>query len=485
MVDQVNRSFAPASTTATNASTSQTSSSRASSPTSPVHSPSPRRSTSALLLTLLSPLLPGTQPALPRAQANDPQHVSRMHRRQARSLLVDAYRQFVLPQLKSALPTAYLPWAIAGEVTQRTAEYEGVKLEINSILASTGYDASTRQAHTPTKRARALTSSTASSSEGSDSESEFIETPMTSAQSSRCSSPLSRMLTASPHSFILSIPPAHELPSAYRSTYSHRLADLTRIASRLSAIKKLDMQYEREEQKRKWLENIERGKAGERALRRAWSSGESQCKGVSSYAKPVRSSPLWRSWTAEDEERSAKLALAMPIPTHPAMMDDDSDSVSDSDSGSSDDLCLVTPPHHVSYGPLGRRDSMTPPTPVRPALIARKALPVETSHDEDSSLGLEHLTAPPLMPSKSDDSLPEVDEWDRDSSSSSSDDNDLKLVERVAIVDTPSKAGTWARPPTAATPSSGKPSVASFKSKIVNWARLEPDEQPSDLPLVF
>lgn len=170
------------------------------------------------------------------------------------------------------------------------------------------------------------------------------------------------------------------------------------------------------------------------------------------------------------------------------MMDDDSDvaSLADSDSASSsDDICLVTPPHTVSYGPIGRRDSMTPPTPVRPALMARKHLPLTEESDideETNETSLNYLVAPPMMPSKSDDSLPESDEWDRDSSTSSStDEADHAMIERVTIVDPTSQI--WTRP-SSPTPGS-KSSMSSFKSKIVNWARHDHDDRTAELPLAF
>lgn len=492
VVEQVNLSFAPKPTCPPASPSSNMSSSRAVSPTAASPSiPSPRRSTSALLLTLLSPLLPGSNSQLPRTMATDPQQASRMHRRQARSMLVDAYRNFVLPELKSSLPSAYLPWAISSEVTQRTAEYEAVKLEINSILASTGYDMSRRTLYTPeSKRARSFTASSNDSS-SSSSESEFIDTPMTSAQSSRCSSPYSTTI-ASPHAFLLSIPPAHELPSAYRATYSHQLADLTRIASRLAAIKKLDMQYEREETKRKWLETLERGKAGERALRRAWSNGQispsAACMTPTVGAKPVRSSPLWRSWTAEDEERRISLSRSRPI--HPAMMDDDevSDSDNDNQSDAGSDSCssvefrLVTPPASV------RRDSMTPPSPVpvRPSLISCQPSRVP---DEDMAMDIDNLVAPAMMLSKSDDSLPESnDEWDHDHDH---DQDQNASIERVTIVDNAHHNGTargFIIPPMPPSPRIDKGSFlpaltipgtgtgSSFKGKLAEWARIGQDE---------
>lgn len=511
VIDQVNKSFAPQPTSARPLSPSASSTSSRSSLSSV---PSPRRSTSALLLTLLSPLLPGTSNSYSSQQqsaarihqaANDPQQIVRLHRRQARSLLVDTYRCFVLPELKASLPSAYLPWAIESEVAQRHAAYECIKLEINSILSSTGYDTDKSSIYnTPCKRARSLTASTQSSSSSESDESEYLETPMSSAQSSRSPSPNARVVTASPHAFLLSIPPAHELPSAYRSTYAHHLADLTRIASRVSAIKRLDSQYEREEGKRQWLENLERGKAGDRSLRRAWSNGETK---IVDCSKPIRASKLRRSWTAEDEERHLMpLALAVPVAVHPAMMSDDDD---ESDGGySSEDMSLVTPPPTATYG---RRNSMTVPSPVRPALVSRHSTMGITVSDiemEDEESG---LVAPPMMTSKSDDSIAESDSWDQDrdsiSATSSNDDQDevddsaaiiRASIQQVALAD--SKSFTlpnlpsrehWVDAYLSSSPTgfNAKTLGQCLKQKVVDWARhdslTDNDHDHLKVPLVF
>jgi hypothetical protein len=476
VVDQVNLSFAPKQTpsrTASRASSSFSgpSSSRASSPTV-----SSRRSTSALLLTLLSPLLP-SQPPSRRYETTDPQYASRMHRRQARSLLVDTYRRYVLPELKSLLPGAYLSWAIESEVTQRTSEYEGIKLEINSILASVGYDASTPTRGRPT-RARSFTSSTASSI-GSESDSDQ-DTPLSSVHSSRCSTPLDRLMTASPHAFLLAIPPAHDLPPAYRLTYSHHLADLTRIASRLSSIKRLDSHFEREESKRRWLENLERGKAGERALRRAWSNGQTRTTTTqSSYSKPTRSSGLWRSWTSEDEERYQ--ANAQTTATHPAMMDDsDIESDSMSISGSSiDEPVLITPRSSVS---LSVSRIPTSPeatyTPTRPSLARKSASvlglgdahEIEDEAESDDQAGWQSQTISPKDEEKRIYQLP-------------------PLPPRVQQR-TRARPEKWSSLPQLSISIPKPTNSRGLKSRISDWVRSEPEsdgkeEEVAVLPILY
>jgi hypothetical protein len=253
-------------------------------------------------------------------------------------------------------------------------------------LASTGYDTDAARAIIKT-RARSFTSST-NSSIGSDYEDDQ-DTPLSSVHSSRCSSPQDRLMTASPHAFLLAIPPAHELPQAYRQTYSHQLAELTRIASRLSSIKRLDTQFEREESKRRWLENLERGRAGDKALRKAWSNGQTRVTHTSYYI-PTRSSRLWQSWTAEDQEKRGSASR----PIHPAMMEEeesdmdiDSDSMSES---STDEITLVTPPSSTR----GSVSGSCPPSPIRPSL-SRTPVPTlqDLQHEE-----WQHIPEEPTAP---------------------------------------------------------------------------------------
>ena len=463
VVDQVNLSFAPKSTTPSRPTSRASSSSASSSRSSPV---SPRRSsTSALLLTLLSPLLPTSSSQTSRRyEGADPQYASRMYRRQARSLLVDAYRRYVLPELKSSLPGAYLSWAIESEVAQRTVEYEDIKLEINSVLASTGYDTEAARAAFKT-RARSFTSSTISSM-GSDYEEEMSQdTPSSSVHSSRCSSPHDRLMTASPHAFLLAIPPAHELPQAYRQTYSHHLAELTRIASRLSSIKRLDSQYEREESKRRWLENLERGKAGDRALRRAWSNGQTRVTHTS-YYQPNRSSSLWRSWTAEDEERSHRSA-----PVHPAMMDEEDEDIemdvdvdSLSESSSVDEITLITPPSSVR-GSISSESCPPSPNPTRPSL-SRKPVPTLQDLEQEE---WQHLPEDHQKP------------WTVEK------DEEETKVKAFTLPPLPPRPEKWSALPQL---SISIPRARGLKTRFTDWVRSDRDDRESEqevavLPVLY
>lgn len=367
--------------------------------------PPHRRSPSALLLSLLSPILPFNQVQAQQRPSTSTQQQppARLHRRQARSLLVDTYRRHILPLVKGHLPDAYLPWAIASETSTRLEEFEKLREEINATLATAGVNEAAMAYVTPTRRRR----SGSCSSSDSESDSDATPSPVTPATSifspSACSTPpRASRAYASPQPFLLSIPPAHVLPPAYRNAYSSQLARLTQIASRLSAIKKLNAKYEREEGKRRWLESLERGRGGDKALRRTFSNGHT-LRGVRGvWAEPIKQSKLWRSWTVEDEERAEIKAAQL---THPAMMEMDSiEEVSslclESDCGSAFD-------EEIAPRPFTHLSSSIEEFVTEKVILVRP--PLIQAHSDHSTSESEDDT-PSLRTNRSDDSL--IDVWE-------------------------------------------------------------------------
>lgn len=453
VVEEVHLSFAPPppatprTSISSIASTSSTSSfaSASSSHSLPPRTPpqSIRRSTSALLLTLLSPLLPTSSQtsAITSALSAEPAQTSRRHRRQARSLLVDTYSRHVLPELKAVLPPAYLPWAIANEARQRVSEFEVLRVEIDELLIGAGWDEARRSTLSPTSRNRSLSDASNSSDDSAlepshESEAEFDPTrspytPATSAFPSRSSSP-KPMTNITPQAYILTIPPAHDLAvsSSIRSKYAAYLARLTRIASRLSAVRRLGVQYDREESKRKWLETLERGKASERGLRRAWSNGLSR---ESQYAKPITGSRLWRSWTAEEEEQYQASQAARSV-IHPAMMDSEeelsergSNSGSDSESESDSDIdspAPITPPGTIYTDRVTRQDlsmaltrcAKAAPSDAPSVQVQVSVASVTMCGGDGDRFATGDDGLPELVSSRdhSDESLDDSHAWDRD-----------------------------------------------------------------------
>jgi hypothetical protein len=234
--------------------------------------------------------------------------------------------------------------------------------------------------------------------------------------------------STNPQSFLLSIPPAHSLPREHQAKYASHLSKLTAIASRINSIKRLNGKYEREEGKRRWLEGLERGRLGDRALKRAFSNGQLRGKCVS--AEPVKASHLWRSWTAADEEKEYLNLRSQPV--HPAMMEDDMMSECDSDDMSSDDDSCgpITPRGSANGEPIqlrlqqatindmgmGEEFGIAASEALAKAVTVIHVRPPLTRSDSESSYDdLEsELEAPSLTSCRSDDSL-ESSEWEDES----------------------------------------------------------------------
>ncbi|KAK6906640.1 hypothetical protein I204_00550 [Kwoniella mangroviensis CBS 8886] len=351
VVEEVQLSFtapttvpnSPRSSISSIASTSSASSSSAANPSTP------RRTPSSLLLSLLSPLLPSSSTCSPPrpSLAAPPCAPARVHRRAARSLLVDTYRRYVLPLLKEQLPCSYFPWAVASETFRQMEEFSKVQSEINRIIDGCGINRDIldrRTANSSVSRIRSSSSSSLQSMSDDESDSDSTPSPITPSTSvfSTCasspSSNSSRNLAVSPREFLLSIPPAHALPAKDQMAYSSQLARLTQIASRISQIKKLSMRYEREEGKRRWLEGLERGRLSDKSLRKAFSLGEypKTLTAPSCFTSEVnRSSRLRQSYTVEDLERELDEESQL---RHPAMMD-----ISDSEEDEEEEG-PITPP---------------------------------------------------------------------------------------------------------------------------------------------
>ncbi|WWC72556.1 uncharacterized protein I206_106518 [Kwoniella pini CBS 10737] len=350
VVEEVQLSFnapttlpsSPRSSISSIASTSSASSSHASTST-------PRRTPSSLLLSLLSPLLPSSSSYAPSrpSLAAPPCAPARVHRRAARSLLVDTYRRYVLPTLKEQLPCSYFPWAIASETSRQMEDFSKVRDEINRIIDNCGISREILNQRVALQRTRSISSSSLDSMSTDESDSESVPSPVTPATSvfstSTCVTPCRRPASPmSPQNFLLSIPPAHALPNQYRMAYASQLARLTQIASRVHQIKKLSVRYEREEGKRRWLEGLERGRLSDKSLRRAFLSAKypSGSHVIVTKAEVTKCSKLWRSTTWEDIEREAEEKLNN---THPAMMDI-SDNEEHVESDEDDEEGPITPP---------------------------------------------------------------------------------------------------------------------------------------------
>lgn len=367
-----------------------------------------RRTPSSLLLSLLSPLISNNPQSAPAATPKTMPHVTntsnaRVHRRQARSSLVDAYRRYVLPVLKEELPSAYLLWSVKSESERLLKEFEKVKEDVTGILTKSNVDIiELRRRIIPLTRCQSSSSSSLDEETSSlSADTETCSSPLTPATSISstpvCQTPsFNARLFPTPQAFMTSLPVAHALPHHLRSSYTALYARLEHLVTRLSQMKKLGLRYEREEGKRRWLDGLECGRLADRAVRRGWSSKQlpREVKEILN-ATPLKGSKLWKSITAEELKRKESESNI-----HPAMMEDTpyasyGEQDVDSSSESSEEQLPVTPtskPIFASY-PLIR--------PAMPRLCDQKtnasSLPVDAMPGDselDQLSEIQHIKAP-------------------------------------------------------------------------------------------
>ncbi|CAK9786538.1 hypothetical protein CC85DRAFT_188801 [Cutaneotrichosporon oleaginosum] len=394
----------PAASPAESPRSSMSSERSASSGTLSPASAAARRTPGSLLYSLLSPLLPTSPRVQPPAHVAAHQQPARAHRRQARSLLVDAYRRYVLPALKERLPSHYLVWAIQSEASSKMDEFTALRDDICHMLTELGIDfdltGDTSFSSSATLRSPSMSEhSTAASS------SEFGDATSSNGDYTDASTPTG---------FLLRIPPAHTLPLRHRSAYTQLVARLSELAGRVGSITQLATRYEREESKRKWLDQLDLQRDAEKAVRRAFSNRLLPASGDRT-AVPVRRSALSQCVTAEDVERASRQPIGLGLAHIP---EDDYAICSDSDSESISEPELTDDRSSASASP-------EPQTPTY-------------SCDE----------APLLVPSHSDDSLSDRDEWDRETAPSP----EPEFMDRKAI-----RASPNAKLPEAPTPMAALP----------------------------
>lgn len=248
-----------------------------------------RRSPMSILSSLLTPLIsaPQQRPVLPPHVAVH-QQPARAHRRQARSLLVDAFRRHVLPALKETLPPAYLLWAIESEANQKVAEFNRARDEIVELVEACGLqlDLSVEQLSLHNRRH-------SSSTLGGDS-----ELSATTSSSDPCMAP------GSPQRFLASVPAVSAMPASQRVPYSAQLTRVTHLASRLGSITRLATSYEREDAQRQWVQHMDLTRDADKGLRRAFSTGHLR-RSDTLNATPLQRSSLSQSITAAELEAPA------------------------------------------------------------------------------------------------------------------------------------------------------------------------------------
>jgi hypothetical protein len=195
------------------------------------------------------------------------------------------------------------------------------------------------------------------------------------------------------------------LPVKQRVVYSAQLTRLTQVASRIGSITKLASRYEREEGKRKWLEQLDLNRDADKALRRAFSNGTLTASNNLS-ATPSRRSSLCNSTTSYEIEVQARRVACQAAASATAALEDILEATSDEDDVSEPELSDSRSSLSASPEPIPR----TPTTDRASAFSDDEEMPGSPSPASRKSFE----DAPQLIPSRSDDSLSERDEWDVD-----------------------------------------------------------------------
>lgn len=426
-------------------------------PTTPVSAPAPsssmyrsassgsssgKRSPSALLSALLSPIMANVTPVAP---APAPINPSRLHRRQARSLLVDAFRRHVLPNLKEMLPANYMLWSLQGEMRVKRDEWSEIKSEVDRVLANAGHVAEQsikkRPSYSSIGGSRdGFASSSSLNSDTSDSDSDADSTPPLTPATSVWGQGHSSRSSLTPLGHLSTLPACIALPASHRANYANLVSRLASLASRLTSIQKTIAAIEKEDGRKRWLESLEASRQLEKANRRAMSAMCGKQLTVTSSPfntpfAPVRSSGLWQSYVAGDEEEGEEQS-------HPAMSmvteEEEDDEMTDDDVFSPN--IIVRP-----ISPLGA-SSIFIPSVLQPAPSHGESLmplpPRRTSLGDD-------LLMPPPSTEKLANRRPSIETMDLGNyrivpvSAVDGDDSDQMLghIAGAQLHDIPSKAG--------------------------------------------
>ncbi|KAJ9116191.1 hypothetical protein QFC20_000871 [Naganishia adeliensis] len=266
-----------------------------------------RQSPSSLLMSLLSPLIaPASSSSsdgsegMFSAQQSSASHQGRptarlsaqratnpakFHRRLARSMLVDTFRQFVLPRLKETLPSSYLSYTIDADQSRKQEEWNKLQGEIEALLERVSYQRSESAVPSVLRRPSLGPRGNASINVNRVGENAIRSSESSSLTSSSSSSTIKpeTITSLAPAMYIATLPPYTELPSNVRITYATMHRRINDFSS---------------------LEACELEKNERRGIRRACSIGS--ISPIHHHLRPIRPSALRHSVFPEvDEERSS------------------------------------------------------------------------------------------------------------------------------------------------------------------------------------
>lgn len=277
-----------------------------------------RSSPSSLLMSLLSPLISSSSSSSSDVSAGSfarqqtrashqgrptatmvmqrAANPSKFHRRQARSMLVDTFRQFVLPSLKALLPSSYLYLTIESDLAKKREEWNTLQTEIEALLERSEYQ---RTATVPTVLRRPSLGSRHNASsnfrralanvpESSESEPTFRRSM--SASSSASTITPECITSLAPALYIATLPAYTELPAAVRVPYATMHRRINDLSSRLASLDRLGNDLHSDQDRREGMEACELAKNEQKGIRRACSNGT--ISPIHRHLRPTRSSAL-------------------------------------------------------------------------------------------------------------------------------------------------------------------------------------------------
>lgn len=340
VIEQVTLSFAPAPSSGTVAPLSPPMT-----PTSPTRSKSAassfldgrRQSPSSLLMSLLSPLITSSSPnssdasegmfsaqqarashqgrptaTLEAQRATNP---SKFYRRAARSMLVDTYRQFVLPVLKETLPSSYLLFTVEADRARKQAEWNELQEEVETLLQRVSYQRPEDVMPPVLRRPSLGPRGTASISVNRISENAVS---VADSSSTLCASVSSSTIkpesitSLAPAMYIATLPPYTELPSDVRITYATMHRRINDCSCRLASLDRLKSDLQLDDTRRAGLETGEMEKNVQKGIRRAYSNGTPSP--VDRHLRPVKSSSLRNSVVPQvDADESTPKSSVAPF----------------------------------------------------------------------------------------------------------------------------------------------------------------------------
>ncbi|GHJ88893.1 hypothetical protein NliqN6_5295 [Naganishia liquefaciens] len=339
VIEQVNLSFVPVPKDGTV------------SPMSPPMSPRPkasgssfletrRSSPSSLLMSLLSPLISSSSPsstdvsagsfAMQQARASHQGrptstmamqravNPAKFHRRLARSMLVDTFRQFVLPCLKASLPSTYLYLTIESDLAKKREEWNTLQTEIEALLERAEYQRTATVA-TVLRRPSLGSRHNASSNfrRALANVPESSATAPTSRRSMSASSSASTVKADSitslaPALYIATLPDYSELPATFRVPYATMHRRINDLSSHLASLVRLGDDLRSDQDQREEAEARELAKIEQKGIRRACSNGT--IAPIHQHLRPTTPSSLRNCVFSEAESTTAVKLTKSTLP---------------------------------------------------------------------------------------------------------------------------------------------------------------------------